>query len=238
LLSCGWFDTPVHQIRFSAAVGDQTLSCADGPVALRDLRLFVHDPVLLRADGTRVPATFVVSDWQTERVALLDLEDGSGTCVDGTARVHDTLALNAPEGPYEGLELTLGVPADLNHEDPARAPSPLNLGAMSWGWLNGYKFLRFEARQPDGGTVQVHLGSTDCTGGMHEPTVCATGNRPTLSFAGDPLAGTRVIDLAPLLVRSEDGECMGRKDDPDCRDIFAAVGLDATGATVGRYPLR
>jgi len=43
-------------------------------------------------------------------LALLDFEDGTGGCVNGTPDVNDRVAGTVPEGHYTGLRFTLGVP--------------------------------------------------------------------------------------------------------------------------------
>ena len=96
-----------------------------------------------------------------------------------------------------------GVPADRNHLDVATSHAPLNINSMYWGWLGGYKYLRFEGRttgQPDG--FFFHLGATDCTGlpMRGETRVCVNGNRPEIRIAlpadFTPATHRFVVDVA------------------------------------------
>jgi cytochrome c peroxidase len=57
---------------------------------------------------------------------------------------------NVPEGDYMGLEFQLGLPASVNHGDPAQwaAGHPLNpiVNGLHWGWAGGYVFAAIEGR--------------------------------------------------------------------------------------------
>lgn len=83
--------------------------------------------------------------------------DGGAVRLDGqygfidaeTGRLTVTLK-NVPEGDYAGLEFQLGVPAAVNHTDPAQwaAGHPLNpiVNGLHWGWSGGYVFAAIEGR--------------------------------------------------------------------------------------------
>ena len=57
---------------------------------------------------------------------------------------------NVPEGDYVGLAFQIGLPAALNHADPARwlAGHPLNpiVNGLHWSWAGGYIFAAIEGR--------------------------------------------------------------------------------------------
>ncbi len=192
------------RIHFEARLSNKVFACGSqyedvgsksSIVTPVDLRFFVSDVVLLRTDGPAIP---VVLDqdgvWQYKSLALVDLEDASGGCRNGTPAMHAEVTGTVPEGSYVGLRFALGVPFEMNHIDSSAAPSPLNLTAMEWNWQNGYKFLRAEvsvvpakpsatlkpaAMQDSSGTkppsqgqrmhrgasgFPVHVGSTGCAG--------------------------------------------------------------------------
>ncbi len=139
-------------IRFTGVVGDEPFACgqpyggigATGATVLpSDFRLYVSDVSLLTADGTAVPLALEQDGrWQYQNVALLDFENKSGPCVNGTEEMRDIVVGTVPAGEYTGVRFSLGVPFDLNHQDSTIAPSPLNLTAMFWTWQAGYKFFR------------------------------------------------------------------------------------------------
>ncbi|MEN9230418.1 MAG: metallo-mystery pair system four-Cys motif protein [Thermostichus sp. DG02_5_bins_236] len=140
-------------IRFAAQVGDQPFDCGEtyelgslaAPMKVSDFRFYVSDIHLLDRTGKAVPVTLLQDgQWQHQNVALLDFEDRSGACVNGTPETRDQVVGTAPRGDYVGLRFNLGIPFELNHEDAALAPSPLNLTSLWWNWQGGYKFVRID----------------------------------------------------------------------------------------------
>jgi uncharacterized repeat protein (TIGR04052 family) len=212
---------------FSCAATYPELGAAGTEVQLLDFRLFVSAVHLISADGTRVPVALDQDGaWQVESVALLDFEDGTGSCANGTPQVNATLRGTVPEGGYRGLEFEVGVPFALNHGDPTVAPAPLNLTAMFWNWRGGYKFAKIEfspvvasgmtmaaeGHSEDGahggpGGWFLHLGSTMCaapdaTTPPSEP--CGNPNRVAVSLPDFvPGESTVVIDPAPVVAGAD-----------------------------------
>ncbi len=141
-------------IRFDARVGERDFACGESysglglggtEVTATDFRLYVSDVALIESSGEIVPLQLEQDGkWQYEHVALLDFEDRSGSCANGTVETRGQVTGTVPEGDYQGLQFTLGVPFDLNHDDATLAPSPLNLTSMWWNWQGGYKFLRID----------------------------------------------------------------------------------------------
>lgn len=246
------------ELRFAAVVGAEPFACTKtftvGAVELEplDFRLYVHGVQLVDADGGKWPVT--LSDdglWQDGAVALLDFEDKSGTCVNGTTEVNDVVKGTVDTGhdaiEFVGVELEVGVPFDENHQDVAAAASPLNLSGLFWSWQGGYKFMRLDMKMAgtEGGSahgdgINVHLGSTGCTlaEGTTEVGSCTAPNRPHVALDGfDPADDTIVIDYAAVvagldLMADAGGApgCMSGADDPECATIFDHLGLDlATG---------
>ncbi|MEM8637626.1 MAG: MbnP family copper-binding protein [Cyanobacteria bacterium P01_G01_bin.54] len=154
--------TPTQDItlQFQAQVGETPFTCGstysdlgrqNNTIAVTDFRFYISDVVLLTADGTAVPITLSQDgQWQYENVALLDFEDKTAACANGTAETNTQVVGTVPVGDYQGLAFTLGIPFDLNHEDATLAPSPLNLTSMWWNWRGGYKFLRVDLAVADG----------------------------------------------------------------------------------------
>lgn len=146
--------TQTVRIRFEGRLSGKTFACGSqyegvGSEALTvtpvDLRFFISEAALLRADGTSIP---IVLDqdgvWQYKSLALVDLENAIGGCRNGNSAMHTEVTGTVPEGAYVGLRFTLGVPFEMDHIDSTSAASPLNMTAMQWNWQNGYKFLRAE----------------------------------------------------------------------------------------------
>ena len=130
-------------IPFVAEFNGQGIQCgADLPLALTDLRFFVHDVELHDASGEGI-ATRIVRDaaWQNGQVAMIDLESGTDACDDGTPAINDVLRLSVAGGvaveEIHGLAFTLGVPFELNHDNPLKAAPPLDDSAESLAHFRG-----------------------------------------------------------------------------------------------------
>ncbi|MEL6495352.1 MAG: MbnP family copper-binding protein [Cyanobacteria bacterium J06623_7] len=145
-------DTREVTIDFAAYVGETEFACGESydevgsaasTITPTDFRFYVSDVALIDEDGNAVPVELEQDGkWQYQNTALLDFEDGTNTCDNGTADINTAVVGTVPEGDYRDLQFTLGVPQELNHDDAAIAPSPLNLTSMWWNWQGGYKFLR------------------------------------------------------------------------------------------------
>jgi uncharacterized repeat protein (TIGR04052 family) len=134
----------------------------------------------------------------------------------------------------------MGVPFEANHDNPATAPSPLNLTSMHWNWQGGYKFLRIDSGNFSMTDWRMHLGSTGCDGDPVSggTTMCAASNRTEVEFEGFD-AGNDVIvaDLAALVdgaaldVNQEMTPfgCMAGPTDSDCAPLFDNLGLPFGG---------
>ena len=248
-------------IQFKATVGTAPFACGvtytnQGSTGVavrpRDFRFYVQSVRLIDGSGQEVPVTFDVrSPWQTADVALLDFEDGSADCVDGNSEMNTTITGTVPAGSYNGVVFTNGVPDALNHGDPLTLPAPLQAGAMTWGWLYGFKFVKAElgatatpAADAGAGLGLVHLGSIGCDnsvdGGMPDynapPTVvCSQPDRNEIRLVGaDPTTHAIVADVGAIFAAtdlSQDQQCHSAGD--ACPSMFWALGLDfATGATL------
>jgi uncharacterized repeat protein (TIGR04052 family) len=249
LVSCG--DTePVTSISFAAVVGSDTFECGStysglgasgADVTIQDFRFYVHDVRLVDASGEETP--FVLEDdglWQNGEVALLDFENGCGDM--GNSELRTIVEGRAPEGDYVGVRFKVGVPAELNHQNPVDAAPPLSLSDLFWTWNAGYKFIRIDARSSLADAWRVHLGSTLCTGDMMGNASCSNLNVPDVSVdlpgGFDPVTGTVVADVAGLVESSmldntdpTPPGCMSNPDDPDCEPIFNSLGLAFGGGT-------
>jgi uncharacterized repeat protein (TIGR04052 family) len=239
-------DVPVT-IRFAAAVGDQPFSCAakfDGigttasTIQVTDFRFFVSNLRLVRADGVEVAVTLAQDGlWQNGGVALVDFEDATGTCVNGTPETRSVIDGTAPAGDYTGVRFALGLPFEVNHKEVTLQQSPLNLTRMFWSWNAGYKFMRLDLRstgQPKG--WMIHLGSTGCQPGdspSTPPVSCKYANLATVDLPYVMGRDEIRLDLKQLLAESNvDANqektamgCMSGPTDQECAPLFKALGL-------------
>jgi uncharacterized repeat protein (TIGR04052 family) len=243
-----------HTVKFSPQVGEQPLSCTSSytgigktatTVELLDFKLYVRDVTLVRANGEKHPLVLEQDGkWQRESIALLDFEDGTGTCDTGSPETHMEVVGTAPDfDDYTGLEFTLGVPEALNHLDGATAAAPLNSPSMWWSWKGGYKFMRLDVRTSKNPTYFFHLGSSRCTGSTAEGYTCAASNQPAVIVSGfDPSRNQVVLDVAGLYANSDLDNvidqktdlvagCMSNPMDPECPSLFSQVGLAEDGTS-------
>jgi uncharacterized repeat protein (TIGR04052 family) len=233
-------------VQFELRAGGKPFDCSSEPVVigqvpsdsrLRDARLFVSDLRFVDDAGKSHDAVLKPDDtYQQKRVGLLDFEDGSGDCKDGDPATNTVLHAAVVRGNYHGIGFSVGVPEDLNHADPLVAWPPLNVMAMHWTWLDGYRFIRTEVMRPDMTEVDVHLGSDRCKSQAKGSVSCAAPNRAAVVLADfDPASDTIVVDLSAMFggsdLTSDSPGCIVGSDEETCIPIFASFGLDQkTGA--------
>ncbi len=244
-------------IRFQAMVGSEKFACGQtysgigttaSKLSPRDFRFYVHNVALIDETGKAVPVQLEQDGkWQLDDTALLDFENATGGCVNGTPDVNDRVAGTAPAGHYTGMRFTLGVPFNKNHTDLTTQPSPLNLTALAWVWNAGRKFARLDfssTGMPRG--YAIHLGSTGCTPNEVKtapPAQCGAPNRAEIELTGfDPATDFVIADLAALLKDSNidtnqektAAGCMSSPDDGDCAPLFANLGLPFAARPAGK----
>ncbi|MEO0770275.1 MAG: MbnP family copper-binding protein [Cyanobacteria bacterium J06649_4] len=245
-------------INFVGQAGGESFACgetyslgtANTPVTATDFRFYVSQVALLDAEGNAVPLVLQQDGkWQHQDVALLDFEDKTGACANGTTETRTQVIGSVPAGDYTGLKFTLGVPFSLNHIDSTLAPSPLNLTSMWWNWNAGYKFARVDlmpvmdtaqtrqAHHHDGHSqaFAIHLGSVGCQMDAAEaPVACSIPNRPEVVLTDFDVNNNLVVaDLAALLAQTNltenakdtPGGCMSSPADSDCAGIMQSLGL-------------
>lgn len=260
-------ETQPVTLQFLAKVGKQPFSCGSNyrlgkpatDQTLADFRFYVSEVALIDAQGKTVPVNLEQDGkWQHQSIALLDFENKSGACMNGTTETRDRIIGTVPKGNYTGLKFTLGVPSELNHEDSALASSPLNLTGLWWNWQFGYKFARIDLQNPTmaqsvgeqqkhqvhGGEASsgflIHLGSTGCQAGTtsEKPTRCSNSNRATVVLTRfNPEKNIVVADLARLVTTSNLNQnqpktspgCMSELNDRDCMGIMTNFGLSFMG---------
>ena len=200
---------PVN-INFQAVVGDKPFDCKEiyegigttnSKMTVSDFKFYVQDVRLIDKKGKETPVNLTNDGkFQTEKVALLDFENGEGSCTNGTKELNTAIRGTVPKGKYTGVKFTIGVPEELNHLDPTLQPSPLNNTRMMWSWQLGFKFARIDTKtsgRPNG--YVLHLGSVNCTKDDSGNITCARPNRPEFEFTKfDFKKNSIVVDLKAL----------------------------------------
>lgn len=232
-------------VKFKAVLGDEAFACGRTygeqgstkvSVTPQDLRLFVQDLALIKQDGSSVPVELEVrSPWQDDKVALLDFEDNTGNCIEGTPALNTEITGSVPPGTYTGVSFANGVPEEINHKDPATVGDPLKAHAsLSWGWLTGFRFIKAELSQvaPPGqtpGLGLVHPGAAGCSGSAQQGTVmCTRPNRNKIVLNDfDVSENTVVLDAAAIFAQTDlamDAQCHSSGE--FCGPMFSALGID------------
>jgi uncharacterized repeat protein (TIGR04052 family) len=172
---------------------------------LNDLRFYVGNISLLKADGTSVQVTLDSNNWQgsdaTASVALIDFEDGS--CLNntgGTPGTNTVITGTVPTGTYTGVHFELGVPETLNHSNPtttAIAPISTSVPGMAWAWQSGRKHMKIELSPENAtvpGTFALGVQTVDATGAQATTTVGGiTTNAPNTSTFVYHLGATNCV---------------------------------------------
>jgi uncharacterized repeat protein (TIGR04052 family) len=244
------------KIRFAMTAAGAPVTCGSSitgvgttksTVSIVDARFYVSRLRLVKADGGEVPVTLTQDGlWQLDDVALLDFENGTGGCANGTEQTRDVIEGTAPAGQYTGVRFDVGLPFEKNHRDQTLQPSPLNLSRLFWSWNAGYKFMRMDIRstgQPRGWLL--HLGSTACspTGSPSTvPVSCANRNVVTVDLPGYSAARDIVeFDFLALFAASNVDTntdktalgCMSGGSDPECHGLFGQLGLAIADKAAG-----
>ncbi len=237
-----------YSIKFSATVAGAPFSCTQSypdiglsksTIMPGDLRMYIHDVALVRADGQPVPLALTPDNkWQSNNVALLDFEDGTGNCNTNSPETNLTVVGTAPkEDDYTGVQFALGVPSGVDHLNAETAAPPQNDPAMWWSWLGGYRFIRVDVSTPANSSWNFHLGAMVCSGASMDSITCQFDDQSVVKLVGfTPGSSTVNLDLATLFADSDldhqvDGVsdqvagCMSGPGDPECPVLFEKVGL-------------
>jgi uncharacterized repeat protein (TIGR04052 family) len=252
--ACGDNDIGVD-IRFAPLLNAQPFVCnktyndvgtTKSTVSIKDFKMYVHSVELLDADGDPTPVVLAQDKrWQRGNLALLDFDDGTGDCAQGTTDVNSSIRGSAPAGDYKGMRFTVGVPAEDNHLDAATAPVPLNEPGMWWSWKGGFKYVRLDVATRKNPSYYLHLGATACEGTPGAGYTCSAGNAPVITI-NDFAVGTdevtfdvgkmwssvdidNQIDFQSDFVQG----CMAFEGDPECPAVFEKLGMAPDGTPAG-----
>ncbi|MCB9680467.1 MAG: metallo-mystery pair system four-Cys motif protein [Alphaproteobacteria bacterium] len=226
------------------------LGSTDAVAKLRDLRFYVSELVLSGPSGEQAIVPDQDGVWQYTDTVLIDLEDGTGSCSEtGNPEMNDRVTGFIPDGEWDTLTFTLGVPFDLNHLDLVASKSPLDIPSMFWAWQAGHKFVRIDVANdlaaPNNGW-NFHLGAAGCASAssLTPPEAdCARPGRARISIPFDPFdndvvlldleALFRNVDIRTNLEGSPSGCMTDPSDTNECGPLFAALGMSfGTGACV------
>ncbi len=247
-------DGRVGSIPFEVTVGGEPVRCGTdiGPLGsssataqLADLRFYVHDLTLSSSTDERV-VMLDETPYQTLRMALLDFEDGTGGCQQGDAGTHTAVLAELPEGDWDTLTFTVGIPFEYNHLPPTTVTGPQAAPGMPRNRRDGWFFLRadLEVNPAPRTLTPLVVSSGGCDGELATdvPSACSRPGRATISVPFDPQDPSTVTLQLDALVGGvnlvEDGGgppgCTGDLADTfECGPLYDAMGMSfITGACV------
>ncbi len=243
-----------RSIPFEVTVGGEPVRCgadisplgsSSATAQLADLRFYVHDLTLSGVTDDRV-LLLDETPYQTLRLALLDFEDGTGGCQQGDAETHTAVTADLPDGDWDTLTFTVGIPFENNHVPPATVTGPQAAPGMPRNQRDGWFFLRadLQVNAVPRTLTPLVLSSGGCDGELatDAPTACSRPGRATISVPFDPQdPGTVVLKLDALVggvnVVDDGGGPPGCTGDPadtfECGPLYDALGMSfITGSCV------
>ena len=189
----------------------------------------------MTAEGEEYPVTLDEDGvWQQEHLALLDFENGKGSCRNGSQQMHQTLTGTVADKTFKEIRFTVGVPFEDNHINTATAKPPLTFTNMSWGWQGGFKFLRADVTSEEYSFI-FHLGSIGCEGTIGDISGCSQANRAEVAVENfDPRSNVIIVDAQTLFQGTDVSTntpdtlsgCMSITTDADCNSLFENMGLN------------
>lgn len=203
-----------------------------------DFRALVSEVQLLTASGELAPLKLDENGNQRGGVGLLDFEDASGTCKQGTKETAFTLVGElGTEAPLTGLQFRLGVP-------PALAPDAASVPGGPQGMFDAAR------GQALGMRVELESSRQDFWR-FHLATACVepgcVDQRPTVRLEGmDPSKKVILFDLLELLAEAnvdspaiapdDQPGCASQPGDPDCAPLLKALGEGAPQRVLRESP--
>jgi uncharacterized repeat protein (TIGR04052 family) len=249
---CESSGTQEYIVNFAATVSGLPFACGQTysgigttstTIVPQDLRFFVHDVGLHASDGTRWPMTLYDDGvWQHGDVTLLDFEDGTFGCATNSPAMNKQVSGTAMlRQDYVGVDFTIGVPISEDALSVVDAPAPLNLPAMFWSWVGGYKFMKIEVGSTGNPVWYFHLGADTCSAVSLSTLTCKYPDESTVTLSGWSPTATINLDLARLYADSDlDAQvngttdtipgCMSTAGDPECPPLYDKVGLSFESA--------
>ncbi|GHF79901.1 MbnP family copper-binding protein [Thalassotalea marina] len=228
-LVAGCSKSPQQHLDFKVSFGDAPLSCDSLIVdqqtswQLSQFYLYLSHIEVKGQDQKWRQVSLADNKYQSQQVAMLGTECG------GQEPAHWQLkfAENADINQATAIRFSLGVPFELNHQNPLTQASPLNVSNMFWVWQTGHKFVRFELENQDQQWV-FHLGSTGCSSASALRSPSAACKYPNLYTVTLPLETTDKVkkvnlDIAPWFAEvkiAEQTSCQSAQDNQYCQQIF------------------
>lgn len=198
-------------------------SAESAPWFYQQALFFVSNLEQQTSSGEWLPIELASNSYQSDGVVLI-----GDVCGDDIKNWQAKFSKPSLTGNSK-IRFTIGVPFELNHQNPLTQASPLNLSSMFWVWQTGHKFVRIELYQQTDDIEDswlFHLGSTGCSAvsPVRSPSkACRYPNRVDVEI-DFPSNGKITIDLAQLLKQvklGSDNSCQSSQENPSCKQLFS-----------------
>jgi len=204
---------------------DQLINCDTvfningGKWRIRDFSVYMSQFEYQDAAGRWHKVVLDVNKDSSSEVVLLTPE-----CSDNAKGYNWQIATKNNIQQWQKVKFTLGVPFELNHENPIFQKSPLNVPSMFWVWRTGHKFLRLEMESEKDDWL-FHLGSVGC----HAKSAIRAPEKPcqfpnTFSYEVDLQENKEInLDVGVLLneiTLNGDNSCKSSRDNSACLSLF------------------
>ena len=137
-------------------VCESSKKLANSKFRIEQLGLYLSNFTFLNDDAI-LPSQLSDNPWQVDSVALMymstDCQQSHNQALTFETGIDIKLA--------QSLTFNVGVPFELNHQNPLSQTSPLNIPSMFWVWQTGHKFLRLDLTAKNK-PFAFHLGSVGC----------------------------------------------------------------------------
>lgn len=226
MLSGCMFKESKHSINLVPTYSEKPIACFNevnidnNNWHVNQLGMYLSDFKVLKADGKWHQVKLSTNQYQSGGVVYL-----GGLCQKNKASGNWQIEYLGDSLVGKKIQFTLGVPFELNHLNPIKQLSPLNMPSMFWVWRIGHKFLRLEMTSKNNEWL-FHLGSLGCK----SPSVVRAPTERCLypnSFDFDvELTSDKAnlqFDLANLLselVIAEEEYCQSEQDVNACQVVF------------------
>lgn len=233
------FAAQLNSAELQCGLNSETVGSAQTPADIKYFGAYISELEVATATGEFQKVTLnSAENSDVERGISLITFCGNQDAVSEETTVYNQIQGTVTESAdYTRVRFTLGVPEQYNHLDATQTEGILAKSIfMHWNWTAGYKHIRMDVAG-----WNIHLGSTNCSGeGKNDPdSVCSNDNRPTYTLDNMDLSADKIVFDYATLVNNSDVSmntentppgCMSGGNDPECGEIFKALGLDlATG---------
>lgn len=160
------------------------------------------------------------NNWQQNNIALIGMH-----CRDNK-QANVALQLPAFNDDVKSLKFTIGLPVNINHQNPLTATGIFNNANMFWTWQQGYKGLRLDLNNESGDNWAYHIGAVGCqsSSSLRAPTTpCRQTNQVDIVIDNIKDNIPIIIDLSRVVAGVDIGlhsRCLSLPTQASCQKLM------------------